>query len=125
MKNILTIIIALLGLSMSAKAQTNGRLELNLIDQQQHPSVQTLVELLNAKDSSVVQYATTDTKGNVQFNNLKRGKYLAFVPHIGDMRYDIYQFEIRNFDEAFDITLLCKACTEITISADKKVGKIG
>jgi len=131
MKKIILLSLALLGLGFSSKAQSTGKINLSIVDQQQNPTPEALVELLNAKDSSMVQFATTDTKGNVEFKDLTKGKYIAFVPEIGNMHYALYQFDIRNYDEAYDITLLCKACTEIIITGQapavntKKENKIG
>ena len=127
MKKIILISLALISLGLSSKAQSTGKINLSIVDQQQKPTAEALVELLNAKDSSMVQFATTDTKGNVEFKGLAKGKYIAFVPEIGNMHYSLYQFDIRNYDEAYDITLLCKACTEIIVTgqAVKKENKIG
>ena len=131
MKNITLLSIILASLCVSAKAQSNGKADLRIVNPQQKPLSETFVELLNAKDSSLVQFAITDKMGLVEFKGLQKGSYMAFIPEIGSKNYVSYLFNISNYDEAYDITLLCKLCTEITIVAQnqgtgsKRDGKIG
>ncbi|HSY76825.1 MAG TPA: hypothetical protein VK890_08210 [Bacteroidia bacterium] len=79
----------------------------------------------------MVQFATSNSNGYVEFDKLQKGKYFVFVPEIGGKTYSTYFFDIYNTDEYYDVTLICKAHTETTIVAQtgssmiKKVNKVG
>jgi hypothetical protein len=123
MKNIIILAVALFSAGLTVKGQSTGKIDLRIVDQQQKPSTQTFVELLNAKDSSLVQFATSDSKGNVEFQNLGKGNYLVFIPEIGTKSYLTYSFSVNNSDEYYDVTLTSKAHGEVVIvkQASKKV----
>jgi hypothetical protein len=131
MKILSFLTLAILCLGLQARGQSNGKIDIRIVNQQQKPSPEALVELLNAKDSSMVQFATTDKNGLAEFKGLQKGNYIAFVPEIGSKNFTSYLFNISNYDEAYDITLLCKVCNEVTIVAQaptlstKKASKLG
>jgi hypothetical protein len=131
MKKIILLSAILLSAYFCANGQGTGKIDLRIVDQQQKPVSKTFAELLNAKDSSVVQYATSNVNGYVEFENLQKGKYLVFIPEIGTKIYSTYFFDIYNTDEYYDVTMICKVHTEATIVAQtgssmtKKVSKLG
>ncbi|MDR2834604.1 MAG: TonB-dependent receptor family protein [Bacteroidales bacterium] len=45
------------------------------------------VMLLNSKDSALVNYTTSDSKGIFSFKNIKRAKYLLKISHVAFMPY--------------------------------------
>ena len=131
MKTLSFLTLTILFLGSQAKGQSNGKIDIRIVNQQQKPSPEALVELLSAKDSSLVQFGTTDKNGLAEFKGLKKGSYIAFVPEIGSKNFTSYLFNISNYDEAYDITLLCKVCNEVIIVAQaptqgsKRVTKLG
>ncbi|MGN6214815.1 outer membrane beta-barrel protein [Parafilimonas sp.] len=80
MKKILSILSALILLSLTTFAQ-------NIKGVVKDADGKTLsnasISLLNAKDSSVVKIAVTNTAGQYQFQNIKEGKYLTNTTFIG------------------------------------------
>src|SRR5215203_3676540 len=86
MKSILNslIIIALIGFTTIAKAQTaGGKIKGQVIDSSQKAIGAATISLLNAKDSSVVKFLAADKTGNYQFENIPAGRYIISVSAVG------------------------------------------
>lgn len=79
-KTILLTGLMLAGLSSNLFA---GTLNLKVEDLHKNPKKEVLVELLNAKDSSLVAIAMSGNEKVMEFTNLPKGKYLIYVSNIG------------------------------------------
>ena len=75
MKNLLLVILALL--YSVANAQTRrGKISVTILNDQQSGIENATVELLKAKDSSLVKIAITDKNGLAEFQNVAFGNYV-------------------------------------------------
>jgi hypothetical protein len=63
------------------------KLNLKVEDKYSSPKKEVVVELLNAKDSSLVAVAVSGKERVMEFTNLQNGKYLVYVPNIGTKGY--------------------------------------
>jgi uncharacterized surface anchored protein len=107
MKNLILIAFAyLLSVGNIASSQTSGKINIVVTDQQQKPMGSTYVELLNAKDSTLVQFASTDKNGNIEFTGLKNGKYIVFVPETGYKSYVSSSVSISHTGEEYSLTVI-------------------
>jgi hypothetical protein len=75
--------ILLTGLSSTLFAGSPTIINLKLEDTHKNPKKEVLVELLNAKDSSVVAIAMSGKEKVMEFTNLSKGSYIVYVPNIG------------------------------------------
>ncbi len=75
--------IILAGISSHLLAGPLTKINLKLEDIHKNPKKEVYVELLNAKDSSVVSIAVSGKEKVMEFTNLPKGKYLVYVPNIG------------------------------------------
>jgi hypothetical protein len=121
----------LLSICSMAKEPLTGKISLKIVDKQQNFSAGTFIELLNAKDSSLVRYATTGNDGAIDFTELAPGSYVVYIPQIGSKSYTAFTLKISNPEELYDITLTCPMPNEVTVVAQgrnlfpKRVAKIG
>jgi uncharacterized surface anchored protein len=107
MKNLILIAAAyLLSVGNIASSQNNGKLNIVVTDQNQKPMESTFVELLDAKDSSLVQFSTTGKDGNIEFNGLKNGKYIVFVPESGYTNYTSNLVTISHTGEEYSLSVI-------------------
>jgi hypothetical protein len=117
MKNLLILLLATFGLWNGAAAQATGKISLEIVNPEQKPSPNTFVELLNAKDSTVVGYTTADRYGYAEFNNLKYGHYKVFIPQAGNNSYVSSPISIINPEEQYSLTIICKTTNRVVIMA--------
>jgi hypothetical protein len=82
-KSILLSGLIVAGLSSNLLAGPLTKINLKLEDIHKNPKKEVYVELLNAKDSSVVAVAVSGKEKVMEFTNLPKGKYLVYVPNIG------------------------------------------
>jgi hypothetical protein len=82
-KSIVLSGILVAGLASNLFAGSLTKINLKLEDIHNNPKREVMVELLNAKDSSVVSIAVSGKEKVMEFTNLPKGKYLVYVPNIG------------------------------------------
>ena len=82
-KSMLLSGILLAGLTSNLFAGSPTKINLKVEDKYSNPKKEVIVELLNAKDSSLVAIAVSGKEKVMEFTNLPKGKYIVFVPNIG------------------------------------------
>ena len=70
------------GMMLNAQPMT-GKAVLTVVNEQKQPVESATVELLNAKDSSLVKTALTDKAGTAEFEVKAKGSYLARISSVG------------------------------------------
>jgi iron complex outermembrane receptor protein len=81
MKTIISILFTVLSLLAAAQESSRGKIT-EAIRNGQQPAENATVELLNAKDSSLVKLAITDKSGIAEFENTRFGTYIIKVTMI-------------------------------------------
>ena len=82
-KSILFSGILLAGLSSNLLAGSPTKINLKVEDINNKPKKEVVIELLDAKDSSLIAIVITGKEKVIQFTNLPKGKYLIYVPNAG------------------------------------------
>jgi len=82
-KSILLSGILLAGITANVFAGSPTKINLKVEDIHSNPKKEVIVELLNAKDSSLVAMAISGKEKVMEFTNLPKGKYIIYVPNIG------------------------------------------
>ena len=82
-KSILLSGILLTGLTTNLFAGSPTKISLKVEDKNNNPKKEVIIELLNAKDSSLVAVAISGKDKVMEFTNLPKGNYLVYVPNIG------------------------------------------
>ena len=85
MKNYLILVFVLVGLSVKAQYTIVGTLK----DTANEDVDKATVMLLNTKDSTLVNFTTSDSKGNFAFKNIKKTDYILKISHISYMPQEI------------------------------------
>lgn len=67
--------------------QTRGTVSLKVSDQMNKPESGVFVQLMNAKDSTMAKYSVSDENGSVEFTDVAKGKYMAFISQTGFENY--------------------------------------
>jgi len=111
-----------MSLCSAAYARTEGKIDVRILDGNQKPVDGVFAQLVNAKDSAMVQYNVSGADGKVEFVNVKQGSYILFISQTG---FENYYSPVINVDDAHlqidlaDVTLQSKILKEVTV-----VGKI-
>jgi hypothetical protein len=83
------------------------------------------VSLLNAKDSSVIKLAVTNTTGQYEFKNIKDGRYIANVAFVGYAAAYSPAFEVSGSSDvnvaAVTISKLSADLQNVTVTARKPI----
>jgi len=87
MKKLFSISVAMVFACGISTGQTSGTVSLKVSDQMNKPQEGVFVQLMNAKDSTMAKYSVTDEKGNVEFRDVAKGKYIAFISQTGFENY--------------------------------------
>lgn len=93
MKKIITILLTTISLFATAQENSRGKITATVRNQQQALVENATVELLKAKDSSLVKAGLTDKAGQVEFDNLPFGDYMLkatqvnFIPQYSSSFY--------------------------------------
>jgi hypothetical protein len=96
MRNLLTLLTAILALSFTTQAQkSSGRVTGQVIDGNTKTIEAATITLLKAKDSSVAKISAANKDGNFIFENVAEGKYLVSISAVG---------HTKGFSEIFEIT---------------------
>lgn len=82
-KSMLLSGLLLAGLSTNLFAGKLTKINLKVEDNYKNPKQEVLVELLNAKDSSVVSVVMSGKEKVIEFTNLPKGKYMVYLPNLG------------------------------------------
>ncbi|HTA28663.1 MAG TPA: hypothetical protein VK809_12800 [Bacteroidia bacterium] len=82
-KSILLSGILVAGLTTNLLAGSPTKINLKVEDKHSNPKKEVIVELLNAKDSSLVAIAVSGKEKVMEFTNLPKGRYIVYVPNIG------------------------------------------
>ncbi len=84
MKYLLAVILALISqLALAQKFSIKGQ----LLDSASAPLPSATVLILQARDSSLVSFSTTDVKGNFEIKSIARGDYFLKISFIGFATY--------------------------------------
>ena len=84
MRNLLTLLTAILALSFTTQAQkSSGRVAGQVIDGNTKTIEAATITLLKAKDSSVAKISAANKDGNFIFENVAEGKYLVSISAVG------------------------------------------
>ena len=88
MKNNILLTLFLFSIAFAAKAQftVTGQLR----DTINEPVPQATVMLLGVKDSALVNFTSTDAKGNFSFKNIKKSEYILKTSHFTYMPQQIH-----------------------------------
>ena len=96
MRKFLTLLIAIITLSVSSQAQKgSGKVSGQVIDGNTKTIEAATITLLRAKDSSVAKISAANKDGNFVFENVSDGKYLVSITAVG---------HTKGFSEVFEIT---------------------
>ncbi|MGF7229792.1 TonB-dependent receptor domain-containing protein, partial [Arachidicoccus sp.] len=127
MKKYLTLLMALI-LSTNAivKAQTSEITSISgkVVDENKEPLNFAGVYLLNAKDSSFLKAAMTDSEGIYQLSHIPSGKLLVSATVVGHQKVYSRSFEIDKNNSAITLPLLIlksnsTALKDVNVSASK------
>jgi hypothetical protein len=84
MRKTIMLLVVFLSLRATSQAQdTNGKITLQILNDQKQPVENATVELRRANDSTLVKSALADKTGWVTFDNIRQGSYLARVSSLG------------------------------------------
>src|ERR1700741_5091374 len=86
MRKLFTLLtLALTALSFSSQAQQAkiGKISGTVIDGNVKTIESATIQLLRAKDSSVVKMSVADRSGKFEFDNIAEGKYLVAISAVG------------------------------------------
>ena len=119
MNNLILLACAyMLSLGNFANGQAAGKMNIVVTNAQQKPMESTFVELLNAKDSSLVQFSTTGNDGSTEFKGLQNGNYIVFVPEMGNKSYISNTVTLNHTGEEFSLNVIlaeAKAHNEVIV----------
>ncbi len=80
-------LIGLISIGSAVFAQNTGKVDVIIIDQQQKPLGEIFIELVRAKDSTMVQYTVSGQDGAAEFSNVAKGRYAIYVAQTGFKNY--------------------------------------
>ena len=83
----LALAIVTLSLPVFVLAQSSGKINGVVRSSGDKTLSAATVELLKAKDSSLVKVAITDNEGRFELENIKEGNFLIVVSHVGYKKY--------------------------------------
>src|SRR6185312_9782351 len=112
------VIALILFLQYDVQAQSSGKVDLKVFDSAQRPLDGIMVQLVKAKDSSMVQYAFTDKEGLAEFTNVKNNRYRVYISQVGYTNYFSSSFAIDSIHEQFSIptiALQSQALKEVVV----------
>jgi outer membrane receptor protein involved in Fe transport len=95
MKQVLSVVMALLLFTVVAKAQQGG-VEGKVSGDQQGALKAATISLLKAADSSLVKIALTNETGSYQFEKIAVGKYLLRISYVGYNTFETAVYEVGN-----------------------------
>ena len=103
---ILLALVYMFSLGNFANGQALGKINIVVTNAQQKPMESTFVELLNAKDSSLIQFSTTGNDGSIDFKGLQNGNYIVFVPELGNKSYISNTVTLNHSGEEFSLNVI-------------------
>ncbi|WP_423147520.1 outer membrane beta-barrel protein [Rubrolithibacter danxiaensis] len=108
----------------TAMAQNNGSVGGKVVDEQQKPLDYATLNLLNAKDSSLVKTVLSEVTGDFKFQNIKNGEYLVSATTVGYKKAVSKPFKIEETNKnitlpAFQLQNESKTLGEVTVVAQK------
>lgn len=83
----LIYISCLLSFTTNVIGQSAKKINISVRDKNKKPASETFVELVNANNLTMVKYAITGDDGSVEFDNVKNGNYIVFIPQINGVNY--------------------------------------
>jgi len=120
MKKLIYTILCFLSLCTAAYAKTPAKIDAIVLDDQQKPIDGVFAQLVNAKDSSMVQYNVSGQDGKIEFSDVKQGSYIIYISQAG---FENYYSSIIKVDDANsivslnNITLQTKSLQQVTVVA--------
>ncbi|MBV9961152.1 MAG: carboxypeptidase regulatory-like domain-containing protein, partial [Parafilimonas sp.] len=122
MKKLLPLLSAFVFLAFTSKAQNiTGVVK----DAEGKFLTNASVSLLNAKDSSLVKLAVTNTSGEYHFQNIKDGRYLARANYVGYTLSYSPVFEVSGSGDvnvaAISLNKNSSTLKEVTVTAQKPI----
>ena len=125
MRNLLTLLTAILALSFTTQAQkSSGRVAGQVIDGNTKTIEAATITLLKAKDSSVAKISAANKDGNFIFENVAEGKYLVSISAVGHTKgfSEIFEITPSNSNvtlKTIELIPLAKNLTGVTVAAKK------
>lgn len=111
-------IFLILFLQNNIQAQSNGKVDLKVFDSAQKPLDGIMVQLVKAKDSSMVQYAFTGQDGTAEFTDMRNNKYRVYIAQVGYTNYFSPVFTIDSLHQQLSIppvVLQLQALKEVVV----------
>ena len=119
----ITMLIAILLISIAGFAQSNGKIIGTIIDGGDQKIIDAAtISLLKAKDSTLVKLSLTDKEGHFSFENVKNGNYVIMASSIGHRK--VYSSAINIADGSSlsvgTLQLVAQSTTLQTVAVDTK-----
>jgi hypothetical protein len=129
MKKIITLLIALGLLSFTSQAQNNSGKINGAITSGTKPLEAATINLLRAKDSSIVKIAVSNKDGNFEIEKVANAKYLVAVQSIGYKKYYSDVFEITTAKNVVTLpsivlTVMDKQLSDVVVTSKKPLVEI-
>jgi outer membrane receptor protein involved in Fe transport len=129
MKKIITLLTALGLLSFTSQAQNNSGKVNGTITSGTKPLEAATVNLLRAKDSSIVKIAISNKDGNFEIEKVVNAKYLVAVKSIGYKKYYSDVFEITTAKNVVTLpsivlTVTDKQLSDVVVTSKKPLVEI-
>jgi hypothetical protein len=104
--------------TLMVSARPGGTVDVKISDEQQKPLEGIFVQLMNSKDSAMVQYTLSDKNGATEFTNIKQGNYFVYISQTGYQNFFSQSFTIDDFHLTANlepIVLKTKSLAEVTV----------
>jgi outer membrane receptor protein involved in Fe transport len=129
MKKIVTLLTALGLFSFTSQAQNTTAKVSGNISGNAKPIEAATVNLLRAKDSSIVKIAITNKDGNFEIEKITNAKYLVAVQSVGYKKYYSNVFELTSTKNEFTLqpialTIADKQLTDVVVTSKKPLVEI-
>ncbi|MFC4232852.1 TonB-dependent receptor domain-containing protein [Parasediminibacterium paludis] len=129
MKKIITLLTALGLLSFTSQAQNNSGKINGAITSGTKPLEAATINLLRAKDSSIVKIAVSNKDGNFEIEKVANAKYLVAVQSIGYKKYYSDVFEITTAKNVVTLpsivlTVMDKQLSDVVVTSKKPLVEI-
>ena len=125
MRNLLTLLVTILTLSISAQAQRGtGKVSGQVIDGNTKTIESATITLLRVKDSSVAKISAANREGKFVFENVSEGQYIVSITAVGHTKGFSEVFEITSANsnvtlKTIELVPLAKNLTGVTVAAKK------
>ncbi len=108
----------------NVSGQKKGKVEVKVSDPDKKPLEEIMVQVIKAKDSTMVQYVFTDPTGLADIRDIPYGKYLVYITQVGYATYISAPFVIDSINTQAtlpDITLQSLSINEVVVEGKTPV----